>query len=157
MTRTSGVYPGAASLLSSPRTISIHLPSVSPESHLWLSQHAEFPPAAMLSWTRHGTCCTLVCLVLKVWPSGYLIFFRGWADPGPLSTEEVPLLIRLVLPACLFRRSWPNTLQGIALRSYYPNPEYISPVTVSLNGDKAETRHNLHAAMPPSLVSVNSC
>ena len=74
MTRTSGVYPGAASLLSSPRTISIHLPSVSPESHLWLSQHAEFPPAAMLSWTRHGTCCTLACLVLKVWPSGYLIF-----------------------------------------------------------------------------------
>ncbi|KAM5542090.1 hypothetical protein V8D89_004400 [Ganoderma adspersum] len=41
---------------------------------------------------------------------------RGWPSLVPLSTEQLPLLTRLTLPARLFRHSWPKTLREIVVR-----------------------------------------
>ncbi|KAM5542082.1 hypothetical protein V8D89_004392 [Ganoderma adspersum] len=55
-----------------------------------------------------------------------------WAIPTPFSSEHLPHLTRLTLPARLFCPSWSNTLQEIALRSHHGNTELDSLFLVSL-------------------------
>ncbi len=131
-------YLNAACFRSSPRNISLHLSSISLRGHLTLMQHADRITSMQISahtrvqlellWkVLHAGMPRLNNLVVHVCDS-----VTGSVGPTRLSTEQLPLLTRLTLPARLFR-SWPNTLQQIALRCDAWNASGVgSPFTVSL-------------------------
>ncbi|KAM5542083.1 hypothetical protein V8D89_004393 [Ganoderma adspersum] len=121
-------YLGAASLRSAPRAISIHFSSVSPKSHLWLTQHTHRITSIRISahtrdqletmWkVLHAGMPRLKDLAVRV-HGGYVSdSVPKWAGPTQISTEALPLLTRLTIPAFLFLGVWPNALRGIAFRS----------------------------------------
>ncbi|PIL33075.1 hypothetical protein GSI_04524 [Ganoderma sinense ZZ0214-1] len=131
-------YFSACFLRSAPRRISPRLSSLSSKSHLELIRHAERITSIQISaqsrdqlellWTvLHSGMPRLQELAIRV--SDWV---GGGTGPQKLSTAQLPRLTRLTLPARLFRSSWPNTLQEIALRSYYREFEFPSPIRVSL-------------------------
>ncbi|PIL33076.1 hypothetical protein GSI_04525 [Ganoderma sinense ZZ0214-1] len=134
-------YLGSACLHSSARNISLRLSSISPRIHYQLTQNAyRITSMHIYTYTRdqldllwkllYAGMPRLESLVVQVSNS-----VAAWTGPRPLSTEELPLLTRLTLPARLFMisHSWPNRLQALALRSFYGNAELDSPFMVPLD------------------------
>ena len=120
-------YLGAASLRSAPRAISIHLSSVSPKSRSWLIEHAHRIASIRVSVHTHDRLDSLWKVLQAGMPRLEDLIVRvhedvsdsvpKWAGPTQISTDALPLLTRMTIPAFLFRGVWPNTLQAIALRS----------------------------------------
>ena len=135
-------YLDAACQRSTPRHISLHLSSISPRGHLQVIQHKDRIASMHISthtrdqltllWkVLHIGMPHLTNLAIRVSDS---VTLAGWVGPTPLSIQDLPRLTYLTLPARLFRRSWPNTLQEISLRSYpnHGNAKLASPFLVSL-------------------------
>ncbi|KAM5542081.1 hypothetical protein V8D89_004391 [Ganoderma adspersum] len=133
-------YLDAACLRSAPRHISLHLSSISPRCHLQIIQYVDHIISLHISTNTHDQLTLLWKVLHTGMPHLVDLAIRvsdsvtGWVGPTPLSTEELPRLTRLTLPPRLFRRSWPNTLQEIALRSHpsHGNAKLASPFLVSL-------------------------
>ncbi len=128
-------YLNAACFRSSPRNISLHLSSISLRGHLTLMQHAARITSMQISahtrvqlellWkVLHAGMPRLENLSVRVCDS-----VTGSVGLSMLSTEQLPLLTRLTLPARLFY-SWPNTLQQIAFRSDGSELQMVSLETV---------------------------
>ncbi|KAM5542100.1 hypothetical protein V8D89_004410 [Ganoderma adspersum] len=116
-------YLDAACLRSAPRHISLRLWSISSSFHLQMTRHADritsmhifadIRDQLMLLWKAlHTGMPHLETLAVSVFSQ-----VGGWPSLSvPLSTEQLPLLTRLTLPARLFH-SWPKTLREILVRS----------------------------------------
>ncbi|KAI1791613.1 hypothetical protein LXA43DRAFT_1181743 [Ganoderma leucocontextum] len=136
-------YLGAACLRSAPRNIFLHLSSLSFRGCLQLINHSDRITSMQISARTRGCRLNWLWKLLHTgMPRLEDLAIRAYASikegtaPGnfKLSTDQLPRLTRLTLPARLFRLdpSWPNTIREIALRSDHGDEFDSSRPMVSL-------------------------
>ncbi|PIL33077.1 hypothetical protein GSI_04526 [Ganoderma sinense ZZ0214-1] len=132
-------YLFVACLRSAPRDLSLNLWSISPRCRLQLIQEAHRITSMHISVQTREQLELLWNVLYTGMQRLEDLSIRGsdsvtsWPGHWKLSTQELPRLTQLTLPARLFRPSWPNTLQTLALRSHHGNDGTAPLHAVSLD------------------------